>query len=84
MAPSFLPPPRPVQIEKQRREQAVVAPTPPASANGASSETTPVATSVTAPKGSLVGSVDYPEEEEEEGEGEEEETPFRKRPHLSS
>uniref|UniRef100_G1Q6H9 Uncharacterized protein n=1 Tax=Myotis lucifugus TaxID=59463 RepID=G1Q6H9_MYOLU len=67
--------PSSASADGEAASRPVVAPTPPASANRASSKTTHLATSVTAPKGSLVGSVDYPEEEEEE---EEEETPSRK------
>ncbi|KFP71478.1 Serine/threonine-protein phosphatase 4 regulatory subunit 3B, partial [Acanthisitta chloris] len=61
--------------------KSVAAQTSPASSNGSSSKNTTLTPAVTAPKGSLVGLVDYPDDEDEE---EEEETSPRKRPRLGS
>ncbi|NXS11049.1 P4R3B phosphatase, partial [Neodrepanis coruscans] len=61
--------------------KSVAAQTSPASSNGSSSKSTALAPAVTAPKGSLVGLVDYPDDEDDD---EEEETSPRKRPRLGS
>ncbi|NXF04250.1 P4R3B phosphatase, partial [Smithornis capensis] len=61
--------------------KSVAAQTSPASSNGSSSKNTALAPAVTAPKGSLVGLVDYPDDEDDD---EEEETSPRKRPRLGS
>ncbi|NXY15552.1 P4R3B phosphatase, partial [Atrichornis clamosus] len=61
--------------------KSVAAQTPPASSNGSSSKNTALSPAVPAPKGSLVGLVDYPDDEDDD---EEEETSPRKRPRLGS
>ncbi|NXP18399.1 P4R3B phosphatase, partial [Scytalopus superciliaris] len=61
--------------------KSVAAQTSPASSNGSSSKNSALAPAVTAPKGSLVGLVDYPDDEDDD---EEEETSPRKRPRLGS
>uniref|UniRef100_A0A8D2NTQ2 Serine/threonine-protein phosphatase 4 regulatory subunit 3-like central domain-containing protein n=1 Tax=Zosterops lateralis melanops TaxID=1220523 RepID=A0A8D2NTQ2_ZOSLA len=61
--------------------KSVAAQTSPASSNGSSSKNTALSPSVPAPKGSLVGLVDYPDDEDDD---EEEETSPRKRPRLGS
>ncbi|KFW81756.1 Serine/threonine-protein phosphatase 4 regulatory subunit 3B, partial [Manacus vitellinus] len=61
--------------------KSVAAQTSPVSSNGSSSKSTALAPAVTAPKGSLVGLVDYPDDEDDD---EEEETSPRKRPRLGS
>ncbi|NXP57580.1 P4R3B phosphatase, partial [Chloropsis cyanopogon] len=61
--------------------KSVAAQTSPASSNGSSSKNTALSPAVPAPKGSLVGLVDYPDDEDDD---EEEETSPRKRPRLGS
>ncbi|NWI39227.1 P4R3B phosphatase, partial [Picathartes gymnocephalus] len=61
--------------------KCVAAQTSPASSNGSSSKNTALSPAVPAPKGSLVGLVDYPDDEDDD---EEEETSPRKRPRLGS
>ncbi|NXK93351.1 P4R3B phosphatase, partial [Formicarius rufipectus] len=61
--------------------KSVAAQTSPASSNSSSSKNSALAPAVTAPKGSLVGLVDYPDDEDDD---EEEETSPRKRPRLGS
>ncbi|NXY10644.1 PP4R3 phosphatase, partial [Pteruthius melanotis] len=61
--------------------KSVAAQTSPASSNGSSSKSTALSPAVPAPKGSLVGLVDYPDDEDDD---EEEETSPRKRPRLGS
>ncbi|KAI1240346.1 Serine/threonine-protein phosphatase 4 regulatory subunit 3B, partial [Lamprotornis superbus] len=60
--------------------KSVAAQTSPASSNGSSSKNTALSPAVPAPKGSLVGLVDYPDDEDDD---EEEETSPRKRPRLA-
>ncbi|NWW75646.1 P4R3B phosphatase, partial [Climacteris rufus] len=61
--------------------KSVAAQTSPASSNGSSSKNTALSPALPAPKGSLVGLVDYPDDEDDD---EEEETSPRKRPRLGS
>ncbi|NXM83140.1 P4R3B phosphatase, partial [Oenanthe oenanthe] len=61
--------------------KSVAAQTSPASSNGSSSKSTALSPALPAPKGSLVGLVDYPDDEDDD---EEEETSPRKRPRLGS
>ncbi|NXR23359.1 P4R3B phosphatase, partial [Cinclus mexicanus] len=61
--------------------KSVAAQTSPASSNGSSSRNVALSPAVPAPKGSLVGLVDYPDDEDDD---EEEETSPRKRPRLGS
>ncbi|NXA67933.1 P4R3B phosphatase, partial [Mohoua ochrocephala] len=61
--------------------KSVAAQTSPACSNGSSSKNTALSPAVPAPKGSLVGLVDYPDDEDDD---EEEETSPRKRPRLGS
>ncbi|NXH03353.1 P4R3B phosphatase, partial [Loxia leucoptera] len=61
--------------------KSVAAQTSPASSIGSSSKNAALSPAVSAPKGSLVGLVDYPDDEDDD---EEEETSPRKRPRLGS